>query len=359
MTSRSGTGSIIAAWTPLVYIIGNNTPQAYPALRRRDAQTGGLLFPGCVMLYDKPPLTIAAQCALLRERGLGCQDQGRMEHYLRHVGYYRLSAYCLPFEVPDPTGNGARSHRFQAGTTFDDVLALYIFDRKFRLLHMEAFERIEVAFRSQWSNAMALRHGSHPHMNPAHFASPWDHLKGLTKVAGDLQRSSETFVEHYRTRYTEPFLPPIWAIVETLSFGALSQWFKTTTDNGVKADVAKAFGMPTVQILEGVMHALTHVRNVCAHHGRLWNRRFVLQLPKIKRLEGRMMTGDIQGQQQPDRRIYNYLIVMDVLMSSINPRSSWRRRLCDHLHGATAGQRAAMGFPEDWLQRQPWAGVAP
>jgi len=123
--------------------------------------------------YNKPPLSVADQADLLRDRGLVCNSAQRVEHYLSHIGYYRLSAYWLPFEIPDSENNGSRNHKFQLGTSFDQILSLYIFDRKLRLLIMEAIERIEVAVRSRWAGAMALRHGgSHAYMQSEQFKCP-------------------------------------------------------------------------------------------------------------------------------------------------------------------------------------------
>ncbi len=98
------------------------------------------------MNYAKPPLSILDQIALLKERGLLIQNEKRARHYLTYIGYYRFSAYWLSFEYLDKQGK--RTHRFKKGTSFDDVLGLYIFDRKLRLLVMEAMERIEVAIRT-------------------------------------------------------------------------------------------------------------------------------------------------------------------------------------------------------------------
>ena len=74
---------------------------------------------------------------------------------MRAIGYYRLSAYWLPFEDA-PAAGQTRSRRFSGGTTWDDVIDLYAFDRRLRLLIMEATERFEVAVRSSWTNALTL-----------------------------------------------------------------------------------------------------------------------------------------------------------------------------------------------------------
>jgi abortive infection bacteriophage resistance protein len=310
------------------------------------------------MRYSKPALSISAQAQLLLDRGLICDDRQRLEDYLANIGYYRFSAYLLPFEQASLNGD-SRNHKFLPNTTFEQVLNLYLFDRKLRLLVMEAIERIEVAVRTRWATAMALSHGSHAQMNSALFKNPWQHATDLARVAKELQDSNETFVVHYRKKYSDPYLPPIWAVVETMSLGGLSRWIANTSDNQVKREVAKALGMPTIEIFEQVLHALTPMRNLCAHHARLWNRRFILLLPNIKKLRGQLITETVVTQegcaQQPlTREIYNFLVVIQHLMLNITPSSSWGLRLAQHIQLLSPEQQRAMGFPANWVARQPW-----
>lgn len=315
------------------------------------------------MHYSKPALSISDQAQLLLDRGLICDDRQRIEHYLSNIGYYRLSAYLLPFEQPSTHGD-SRNHKFLPNTTFEQVLNLYVFDRKLRLLVMEAIERIEVSARTRWASAMALSHGSHAHMNSFLFKDPWQHASIVARVSKELRDSNETFVVHYRKKYQEPYLPPIWAIVETMTLGGLSRWIASTSDNQVKREVAKALGMPTIEILEQVLHALTPMRNICAHHARLWNRRFILLLPNIKRLHGQLITETLvtpkgETQESLTREIYNFLVIIQYLMQQINPGTSWGARLAQHIQLLVPEQQHAMGFPTDWKMRQPWTGLIP
>lgn len=89
------------------------------------------------MRYGKPPLSVEDQLRLLVRRGMAAPDPDRARHYLTHINYYRLRAYWLPLEQ-DATGG---VHRFTPGTSFEDVLSLYVFDRRLRLLVMDAVER--------------------------------------------------------------------------------------------------------------------------------------------------------------------------------------------------------------------------
>lgn len=313
---------------------------------------GGLSFWGWPMHFDKPPLSLADQVALWRSRGLQVADVPRAVRYLDNIGYYRLSAYCLPFEVL-PAAGERRQHQFIPGTTFEQVLQLYIFDRKLRLLVIEAIERLEVAVRTRWAHAMSLRHGAHAHMDSACFKDPRWHAQNLASLARDMEHSTETFVVHYRATYTSPDLPPIWAVVETMSLGALSHWVKNTRDNVAKQTVANSLGLPTVEVMERVLHVLTPIRNACAHHSRLWNRRLPMKLPHIKRQASNLVPPESPHHQA--NYLYNPLALLAVMLNTMNPGTTWAARLVRLLDTELPADRlSAMGFPQDWRTRPVW-----
>lgn len=315
------------------------------------------------MKYNKTPLSIPDQVQRLKDRSLIIDDTIKAERYLSNIGYYRLSAYWLPYELPTTNGSKSRNHQFKPNTHFDEILDLYIFDRKLRLLVIEAIERIEVAVRTQWANALSLATSNpHAYLDASLFKDPWQHYKDISKIVRDIEASHETFVTHYTSTYSEPFLPPIWAVVETLTLGALSRWYASTKDNTARAKVSKALGMPTVEIMESVLHCLTLIRNICAHHARLWNRKMTMQLPNIKRLKNDIQTEDVTDktgniQQQPRREIYNYLIVMISMMKTINPTTTWVNRLAELIKTTSVAQQNAMGFPTDWQSKPIWLGA--
>jgi len=226
---------------------------------------------------------------------------------------------------------------------------------------MEAIERIEVAVRTQWANELTIgNNDAHAYMKPELFKAPWKHQKNMAKVASELTSSSETFVAHYLKKYKHPYLPPTWAMAETLSFGALSHWYANTADNQLKGRVAKSVGIPTVETMEGVLHALTVVRNTCAHHSRLWNRQFTKPLPYIRKLSQVLQINESQGksgeiQRQPSKKIFNYLVVIAHMMKTLQPSSHWRQRLTEHISQLNTQQQSSMGFPNDWQTHPFWS----
>lgn len=106
--------------------------------------------------FDKPPLGLDDLVERLAERGLDVLDRDRARRYLRHIGYYRLSPYTIPFQ------QGGPGHLLRDGTPFDDLLDLYTFDRTLRLLVMDALERVEVAVRAAMTDHMSTAYDD-PH----------------------------------------------------------------------------------------------------------------------------------------------------------------------------------------------------
>lgn len=296
------------------------------------------------MQFTKPAISIDDQITLLSKRGLVIGDEARARHYLTYVSYYRLRAYWLPFEAA-----AAGDHLFPAGTTFDDVLALYIFDRQLRLLVMDAVERVEVAIRAAWAHHMAMAYGAHGYLEQGHYQDVARHAKAVSELTKEFERSRDTFADHYRKKYGSPALPPIWMAAELMSFGLLSKFIGDLKLRSDRQAIAKPFGIDE-KVLTSFAHHMSHVRNICAHHSRLWNRRFTIKMsvPKFPaRLAVAMKGAD-------DRNLHNTLVMLDHLLDVVAPDSGWRGRLVELIAGAEVAKPQAMGFPADWQGRAMW-----
>ena len=119
------------------------------------------------MKYSKPPLSISEQIAKLKQRGLTFHDEQKAAHYLSNISYYRLRAYTYPFQ-----DNKDPDHSFIKEISFEDIVDLYVFDRRLRLLVLNAIEKIEVALRTKIIYEYALVHGSHWFMNASLYHNP-------------------------------------------------------------------------------------------------------------------------------------------------------------------------------------------
>lgn len=310
--------------------------------------------------YAKPALSHAELVARLEQRGLTIPDRGRATRYVRHIGYYRLSPYMIPFQERDGT------HIFDPGTTFDDVLTLYVFDRKLRLLVLDALERVEVAIRAALTDTMATRHGPHWYVDRHLFTDRSEHAGLLRTVREEsdaqLRRPAESddsrlnfpsALEHYLTHYGEPELPPSWIMVEGLTLGGLSHLYQNLRDSRAKQAIAGALGI-NEPLLDSWLRTYVRIRNICAHHGRLWNVGLGVypKLASSPKVEWPRGAGAVPERHR--QRLYPALASLQTILRTISPGSSWRHRLAELLSGPSGVPLAAMGFPDRWTDDPFW-----
>lgn len=290
--------------------------------------------------YTKPALALGQQVERLVQRGMVVADREKAEFYLRHLNYYRLAGYWLPFE------SAHTPHQFREGTTFEQVLDLYVFDRELRLLALDAIERVEVSVRSQWAHVLGTQAGSHAHLDASLAHQPLEWAMNLTSLAKEVERSHEPFIKHFKKTYSEA-LPPIWATCEVMSLGSLSRWYAQVRPMPLRRQIADAYDLDE-GVLESFLHALTVIRNVCAHHSRLWNRELRVQPMKPKRPDALNASWSSNG-----HRIHNSLLILGYFLDVISPGHSWRTRLVDLLDRHTP-DLVAMGFPTTWRTAPLW-----
>jgi abortive infection bacteriophage resistance protein len=218
--------------------------------------------PSPKIAYTKPWQSYADQIKLLAQRGLVVTDIQAAEQFLSHLNYYRFSGYCLAFEV--------KRHEFIPGTTFEQIVQAYEFDLTLRDLVTEALEVVEVDIRATVAYVFGQRHEAFGHVGPASFFSHFNHRDWLERLRDEVQRSSELFVKHFAQTYTEFPDLPVWIATEVMSFGSLSKMVHGMLKRDQK-EIAMRYRMQP-HILQSWMHHLVYVRNLCAHHSRLWDR---------------------------------------------------------------------------------------
>lgn len=311
-------------------------------------------------VFQKQAESTEALVTRLADRGLDVGDKDRAARYVRQIGYYRLSGYLEFFEDQPRKQDQTREHSLRDGVHLDQVIAIYVFDRKLRLLITEALERVEVALRSEWSNAL-VEHTKDPHawLCSNHFRRSGrysaqdrsDHAISQLKSSC----SNNLAIQHYYNHYTDPPHPPTWVMVEQLSFGELSHWFEGTRIPEVRRSVALKFNLGTPALASETFAALTYIRNLCAHHAQCWNKLMLKEPPLLDRLrDDYVYFTDKSRVIKPDRHIYNYLVVLAFILNHLNPKSTWRARLVALVAERTPDQLKRMAFPADWHQRNVW-----
>jgi len=313
--------------------------------------------------YTKPPKTYYEQIDLLLSRGLAISDKLRVVRHLSSISYFRLSAYMLPFKKWD---KGELTDDFIPGITWDHVYDLYVFDRKLRLLIFDAIERLEIAIRTQIIYQLSHKYGSHWQDKSDIFKVVTFQRKDGTEVTidvfADIQRhireqlasnKAEVFIQHYAQKYNKPTNPPSWMSVEIMYFNHLSQICNNLKERSDIAGIAKWFGL-TPEIFCSWLHTINYVRNISAHHARLWNRDFNIVPAKLHFSKTNVWVSNPETVQRA--KLYYFLCMINYLLQTANPSSSFKSRLIllldEYKHVAILG---FMGFPADWKDEQIWA----
>lgn len=212
----------------------------------------------------KQPISYTQQKEKLRSRGCEIHDDQECEKILSLVNYYRLSAYFLPFRQPD--------NRYVAGTTLSAVYRIYEFDREMRHLLFGVIEEVEVCLRTRFAYFHAHKYGADGYRDPTAFNDHHDHQEFLNRIKAEIKANAKLpFVRHHNESYAGNF--PIWVIVELFTFGMLSYFFADMKTQDQK-DIAKPIWGATDRQLRSWLRCCTDLRNICAHYGRLYFRKF-------------------------------------------------------------------------------------
>lgn len=313
------------------------------------------------MKYTKQPLSISGQIAKLQSRGLNV-DNGLATECLSNISYYRLRAYTFPFQ---DNSNPEQDHRFiKKDIHLSDIIDLYGFDHQLRTLIFDAIEKIEVAVRTKitYTYSLALNN-SHWFMTESLFkddmfirnhASISKYEALMVDVEKEVDRSNEDFIKHYFQKYNDPDIPPSWMTLEVVSFSMLSRIYQLLKKDATKSEIATQFGLPNAKMLENWLHALANLRNSCAHHSRIWNRRFMVHVQLPYNTIHPFMTRKVSSEIKQNK-LFAVLSCMKYLLDIISPGNDFRNKLSSAIsQGGRLVNIKDMGFPKNWIDLDVW-----
>lgn len=295
--------------------------------------------------YPKTWLSVPDQLQKLQGRGLVIADTTAASDFLRHINYYCFTGYGLVFEQP--------RHSYLSGTTFEQIRQTYEFDRALRDLFTESIELIELDLRTTIAHTFGETYGSFGHADPLNFYNQTEHPDWLGKLKAETKRSRELFISHYKTTYQEYPDLPIWVAAEVMSFGALSRMLEGLKKPDQKR-IATRYGLQPLTLVSCVHH-LVYVRNLCAHHSRLWDRIWAIKpdLPAGKLWSPPHLPDNTQ--------LFSSLLLQSTMLrripAELNFARDWRQRV-QNLIGTQLPRCPApfakMGLPNDWANHPHW-----
>lgn len=267
------------------------------------------------------------QLNILDERGMQIADTAKASKYLQNIGYYRLSGYSYVFRQSLDDGE----YYFREQTNFDDIKELYVFDKKLRILVLDAIEIIETSFRSNMSYILgaedvqaylkekffdlSIDNSKKARKNPNWKKDSFDKLQ--KKINANIKDNSrEQFIKHHLDNY-DGF--PIWVALEVCTFGNLSIMYSLLKEKYAK-QIALEYGIQNPELFARLIHSVSIIRNVCSHHGRLWNRRFG---HSIKNADVIMNKNLYYG----ERNFFFFALAIYFLLKKILPNTRWLKNI--------------------------------
>ena len=295
------------------------------------------------MEYTKPFLTFEQQADQLIDRGMNCDRCILIEH-LKDIGYYRLSGYWHVYKREDNT--------FEPDTEFEKVWNLYTFDRQFRLVVLDAIERVEVYFRTQLAYKLAEQSGPFGFLDNENLPrlSVDRYEKFIRKSTDAIERSREPFIIHFKAQYGDSHaLPPYWMLVNTMDFGMMLTLYRGASVE-IRNSISGELGVSS-RVLDSWLVTLNTVRNICAHHGRLWNRTLGTAPMIPNRENDNRWHEPIEIHSD---RVFCVLTILSYLLLKVAPETKWRTRLFNLISQYPDLDTRKMGFPTNWRESPFW-----
>jgi len=304
--------------------------------------------------YNKHPKSFEDQVDLLKARGLIIENDERAIKILTYISYNRLSNYWWQM-LAEPKDE----EQFIEGSKFITAFRSYQFDSRLRAYTFHAIEQIEIAIRTQVIYHLSHKHGSgYWYVSPASFDDFPKFVNFLTTITKRTHDSTQEFILKYQRKYTQ-YLPPSWKSFELLSFTCLLGILKNLKDKKDLIPISKSFGIHH-SVLISWIESLVYVRNICAHHSRLWNIILTISPTWPKRTDNPWVT----RWENEDRNIdtkdkvlkyYSIFCIISYLLSFINPYNSYAINVDkllldfdDHI------SISDLGFPEKWKEEKLW-----
>lgn len=303
--------------------------------------------------YKKLPLSFQEQLEQLKTRGLIIEEENKALHLLKNLSYYRLSGYWYTL-LQEPKNQ----HLFKPESSFNQAFNLYCFDRELRLLILNQIEKIEIAIRSIVSYECSQEWGTFWLSESNNFKNEYKYTKNTERILEEVKRSKEYFLDEYKRKYNE-IIPPSWITLEVCSFGSLSTTYSILKPGKTKRNIASNFGL-NEKVFESWLHAIIYIRNICAHHSRLWNKHLAIKpiLPEKTNHNWinsfTIVDSRTNSKLNIKNRTYFALCMIKYLLQTINPNNSFTEKLEELFNKYPLVDRKALGYTDNWQNEPLW-----
>ena len=296
-------------------------------------------------LYTGQALPIEGIIDMLKKQGLSIEDEAAAIHTLHNISYSRFKAYLVPLMEERST------HKFKQGATFGQAYAYYGFDRRLRELIFHEMEKVEISIRTHIAYALNGSENGYWFTNPDHFRNKSSHNFLLNGIKREVERSDVDAIRSFRAKYSNEF-PPSWLTLEATSMGTLCMIYEEMKPGPIKDRMAAYYGVDAHTFSSWLRH-IVYIRNICAHHGRLWNH----TLTVCARIPDKPKNPFPAVKPSMTSNVYYTLCIIQYLQNTVKPTNTFAKRLKALIDGfPLIGEKelASMGFPREWERDEFW-----
>ena len=310
-----------------------------------------------MQVYDHQFEDYDSLVSILLKKGMA-GDPAVIARRLEDVGYQRLSSYWKPFEYD------------VIRLDIEKIWDIYCFDRALRRCLLDAIERIEVAFRNKLVHLFTRKYGPFGYIAFDNYDSKTDlntWSQWLRKIVASCKKSKHDLVTEYVSRYSNKNILPLWIVCELMDFGSSVHFFEFT-EKKIRQEVSQYMTVRSPDVLLSWIKLLNDVRNSCAHHNRIWNKKWSKQ-PAFpdKQWEWYSVYDEkssawIPGQEGSESSFHKnqtgvVLTICCFLLNRVASTSRWKQRVFQLFDDPRYKHipLSWMGLPEHWSSHPIWS----
>ncbi len=296
--------------------------------------------------------TLDEQIEILRNKGLVINDVDKAKALLLRENYFFISGYRHLFLKSN------KERVFIKGTTFDELYAVFQFDRSFRNVLFKNLLIVENNLKSIISYRLSKKYGikEKDYLKPSNFSQDIKKVRQVNDVLNKIKRQiklngrQHSATLHYLSNYG---YVPLWILVKLLSFGMINELYSILKPED-KLLVAKYYNLD-VETLGIYISLLSNYRNLCAHEDIVYEHRTQKEIPDTKyhwELDIPMMNDEyIYGKND----IFSVVIMLKYMLTESDftdfvNEVSYDLSLLDGRVSTVPQNKILdrMGFPDNW-----------
>lgn len=199
----------------------------------------------------------------LEDKGVIINDKNQAISIIEKYSYYSvINSYKTIFKD--------KNNNYIENFSFDEIYALYEFDKNLRYIMLKYVLEIEIVIKSLLANTLAHKYGLQNYININNLdenAKEETKNKIINKIEEEIKRNYNTHsaITHYIDQYG--FVPP-FILVKILSFGVTSSLYGLLKQSD-RQQISKYFKISD-KLLKQILKNLTSIRNICAYNERLY-----------------------------------------------------------------------------------------